>query len=166
MLQAALLHGATKAGSMISGDNPKALALIRETPPGAEDVAVAFIEGMLSRAAVTVPGLPLVDACVTLYTRCKDVRVIALALPGMPRAQALEYLGHLVRLPAGAFKSAVRQLVAVHDAQEPLLKPIELINHLHIVDVADVRLPFSAIVALAAAGVRVPRPVDSLSTGF
>ena len=145
LVRTALLDGARQVGAMLNADSPHVVDLVRNQPEGTEDVVVAVLEGVLPKTqGIAPPGL--VAACVDLYSTRNDVRVLALAIPGMPPSQALEHVRHLVRLEPSAFDSTMRLLVMVPEGGgDALLSAVDVLIQLHLAKPEDLNVRFESL---------------------
>ena len=132
-VQAAILGGVEKVGAMLSADSPAVLDLVQSSPAAAAPVMLHFLRGALTRTG-GVPPPPLVDAALAHYERSQDVQLLALIMPGMPPALALQNVAHLVRMPRDAFLAAIRNVVHAPDGRAGVLNPRELLIQLHLLD--------------------------------
>lgn len=132
-MQEAILGGVAKVGAMLSADSPAVLDLVQSSPAAAAPVMLHFLRGALTQTG-GVPPPPLVDAALAHYERSQDVHLLALIMPGMPPALALQNVGALVRMPRDAFLAAVRNVVQGADGRPGVLNPRELLIQLHLLD--------------------------------
>jgi hypothetical protein len=118
---------------MLSADSPAVLNLVRSSPAEAAPIMLHFLQGILTQTA-GVPASPLVDAALEHFARSLDVQLLALIIPGMPSAQALESIEHLVRMPREAFVGAVRNIIRRQDGSDGVVNARELLIRLHVLD--------------------------------
>lgn len=128
---------------------PALLNIIEEPPPGSLDMLLAFVE-VLTQAPPYEPNL--VKACLKLFDRCKDARILAPVLPGMDKRKMLGYLPAVLDLPGPKLKETFARLISRPESGgEAVIFPAELLSALHTIDGGG----DSSLLRKAMAGIQV-----------
>lgn len=119
--------------------------MIQDPPAGSLPLVLQMLHVLTE--AVMPPQL-MVTACLQLYDRCKDARVLVPALRGLDRASALRLLPALLTLQPEQLAAALQRLVtpmvappvhaesqtAAAQAGTPVVSSTELLTSLHTLD--------------------------------
>lgn len=141
--RAAIQRNAGGLAKTLGASAPALLSVIQDPPSGSLPLVLQMLHVLTE--AVTPPQL-MVTACLQLYDRCQDARVLVPILRGLDRATALRLLPALLTLQPEQLAAALQRLVApavLADSQSqaaaaqvgtPIVSPTELLTALHTLD--------------------------------
>ncbi|CAI9097243.1 OLC1v1033622C5 [Oldenlandia corymbosa var. corymbosa] len=130
-LKQAVIHRIPKLVPAI-GQSSELLSIISDPPAGSEELVVQVLRTLIG---ITTPSPELLSIARRLYdTQVKDVEILILILPFLPKDQVLAIFPHLVSAPSEKFHVALSRILQGSIGSSESLTPAEVLIAIHGID--------------------------------